>query len=65
MASVMTFCDAPPVVYTEGAGTGQLIEDPALVEQCQRSYDFVRAAAMSPVASLTLLESVAEDYTTP
>lgn len=65
MASLMTFSDAPPVVYTEGAGTGQLIEEPALVEQSQKSYDHVRAAALSPVASLTLLESVAEDYTRP
>ncbi|GAA2510504.1 helix-turn-helix transcriptional regulator [Streptomyces thermolineatus] len=65
MASVMTFSDAPPVVYTEGAGTGQLIEDPALVEQCRRSYDLVRAAALSPVESLTMLESVAEGYGTP
>ncbi|NJQ03615.1 helix-turn-helix domain-containing protein [Streptomyces zingiberis] len=62
MASLLSFHDAPPIIYTEGAGTGQLIEDPALVEQGQRSYDLVRAAALSPVASLTLLESVAEDY---
>ncbi|MGH3310167.1 MAG: helix-turn-helix domain-containing protein [Streptomyces sp.] len=65
MASGMAFSDAPPVTYTEGAGTGQLIDDPSLVEQNQKSYDLVRAAALSPVASLTLLESVAEDYTTP
>lgn len=62
MASGMTFKDAPPVTYTEGAGTGQLIDEPSLVEQNQKSYDLVRAAALSPVASLTLLESVAEDY---
>jgi transcriptional regulator with XRE-family HTH domain len=62
MACGMTFPDAPPVTYTEGAGTGQLIDEPPLVEQNQRSYDLVRAAALSPVASLTLLESVAEDY---
>ncbi|MFF3321956.1 Scr1 family TA system antitoxin-like transcriptional regulator [Streptomyces sp. NPDC002889] len=65
MASVMTFTDAAPVVYTEGAGVGQLVEELTLVEQSQRSYDLVRAAALSPTASLTLLESAAEDYTTP
>ncbi|SCK12320.1 DUF5753 domain-containing protein [Streptomyces sp. WMMB 322] len=62
MASGMTFKDAPPVTYTEGAGTGQLIDEPSLVEQNQKSYDLVRAAALTPAASLTLLESAAEDY---
>ncbi|WP_333909844.1 DUF5753 domain-containing protein [Streptomyces sp. ACA25] len=65
MASLMTFSDAPPAVYTEGAGTGQLIEEPSLVDQCQRSYDLVRAASLSPAASMTLLESAAEEYSTP
>ncbi|MFD4138165.1 MULTISPECIES: Scr1 family TA system antitoxin-like transcriptional regulator [unclassified Streptomyces] len=65
MASVMTFRDEAPVVYTEGAGGGQLVEERALVEQSQRSYDLVRAAALSPAASLTLLDSAAEEYPTP
>jgi hypothetical protein len=65
MTSIMAFADAPTAVYTEGAGSGQLIEDPALVERNMRSYDLVRAAALSPAASLALIRSVAEDYDTP
>ncbi|RST15124.1 XRE family transcriptional regulator [Streptomyces sp. WAC05374] len=62
MVSVMTFTDSPTVVYTEGAGSGRLIENPALVEHNARAYDLARAAALSPSASRDLLASVAEDY---
>jgi transcriptional regulator with XRE-family HTH domain len=62
MTSLFAFQDAPYAVYAEGAGSGQLIEEPALVEQYQRSYDRVRATALSPAASLNLIASAAEDY---
>ncbi|MFJ1748433.1 Scr1 family TA system antitoxin-like transcriptional regulator [Streptomyces sp. NPDC088116] len=65
MVSIMTFHDSPPVVYTEGGGSGHLIEESALVEQNQRAYDLARAAAMSPAASRALLASMAEDDKTP
>ncbi|MEV6570381.1 helix-turn-helix transcriptional regulator [Streptomyces sp. NPDC051577] len=62
MARVMTFPEAPPVVYTESLHSGQLIDFPALVKEYRRSYDLLRAAAMPPEASLLLLDAAAEDY---
>ena len=62
MIRVMTFPDAPPVVYTEGLHSGQLIDYPALVKDYRRSYDLLRAAALPPETSLDMIEQAAEDY---
>ncbi|MFI5754805.1 Scr1 family TA system antitoxin-like transcriptional regulator [Streptomyces sp. NPDC051569] len=61
--SLMTFDDAPVMVYSEGAHTGQLIDEPAVIRRFQRSYDLVRANSLSPTASLDFLESMAKDHT--
>ncbi|WP_030803873.1 helix-turn-helix domain-containing protein [Streptomyces sp. NRRL S-337] len=60
-AMIMTFSDAPPLVYTESLHTGDTIDDPALVKEYRRSYDRLRAAALPPEASLALVEDAAED----
>ncbi|MFI2505458.1 helix-turn-helix domain-containing protein [Streptomyces sp. NPDC018972] len=59
---IMTFVDAPPLVYTEGVHHGQLIDFPALVMDYRESYDLLRAAALAPEASLAMIEAAAEGY---
>ncbi|WP_031063418.1 helix-turn-helix domain-containing protein [Streptomyces sp. NRRL WC-3742] len=59
---LMTFDGAPPTAYIEGPNTGALVDEPALVAKCSLDYDLVRAAALSPEATLALVESAAEDY---
>ncbi|MFG3253646.1 helix-turn-helix domain-containing protein [Streptomyces sp. NPDC048172] len=60
-ARVMTFADAPPLIYTEALHSGQLIDEPTLVAAYRKSYDLLRAAALSPEASLAMIKAAAED----
>ncbi|MGW1494043.1 helix-turn-helix domain-containing protein [Streptomyces sp. NPDC002402] len=60
-AKIMTFPDAPPLVYTEAQYSGDTIDDPALVKQYRKAYDRLRAAALPPEASLAMIEEAAED----
>jgi transcriptional regulator with XRE-family HTH domain len=62
MMWLMEFEDAPPTVYTEGVLSGSLLDEPAVVKRARASYDLMRAAALSPEASLALVESAAEDF---
>ncbi|MFJ9937475.1 Scr1 family TA system antitoxin-like transcriptional regulator [Streptomyces virginiae] len=59
---LMTFDDAPPLVYVEGLETGLLLDDPATVNQRTLTYDLLTASSLPPRESLALIESVAEDY---
>ncbi|MFD3830122.1 Scr1 family TA system antitoxin-like transcriptional regulator [Streptomyces sp. NPDC058611] len=59
---LMEFSGAPPLMYTEGMYTGQVVEDQGTVKQCRGAYDRLRAAALPPELSLRLIESAAEDF---
>ncbi|MGP4044263.1 helix-turn-helix domain-containing protein [Streptomyces sp. 2A115] len=59
---LMTFDDAPPVAYAQGVETGRLLDDPAVVTRCTLTYDLLGAVALSPAASLVLIERAAEEY---
>ncbi|GGX62005.1 helix-turn-helix domain-containing protein [Streptomyces anandii] len=61
-AKIMTFADAPPLFYTEALHSGDTIDDPALVGDYRKSYDRLRAVALSPEASLSMIKTAAEDY---
>ncbi|MFI6560893.1 Scr1 family TA system antitoxin-like transcriptional regulator [Streptomyces sp. NPDC050534] len=62
MLQLMEFDEAPPLAYTETSFSGTVVDDPAVVKRAARAYDLLRGAALSPEASLTLIESVAEDF---
>jgi transcriptional regulator with XRE-family HTH domain len=59
---LMDFDDAPPLVYLEGIDTGRLDDDPATVAHYRLYYEFLSASALSPEKSLSLIESVAQNY---
>lgn len=59
---LMEFDDAPPTLYTETGFSGIVIDEPAVVKRAQATYDLLRAAVLSPEASLALIDSAAEDY---
>lgn len=59
--TVLSFDEGPDVVYVEGPGSGQLISEPDHVAKCQLRYDLLRAAALSPEASVALIRAVMEE----
>ncbi|MEU1375653.1 helix-turn-helix transcriptional regulator [Streptomyces triculaminicus] len=54
----------PNVLYVENPINGQVIESPDIVTRAGVTYDRLRADALSPDASLALIRTVMEEYTT-
>jgi transcriptional regulator with XRE-family HTH domain len=61
MLYLMSFEDAPPVAYAEGVNTGHLMDDPALVRECQGFYALALGDALSHKQSVDLIKAVAEE----
>jgi transcriptional regulator with XRE-family HTH domain len=59
---IMTFPEAPPLVYIEASYSGDTIDDPALVKQYRKAYDRLRAVALSPDTSLDMIKAASEGY---
>lgn len=55
--------DAPSIVYLETAMTGFTIEHPEHVAVVRLAYETLRAEALSPAASLALMEEIAQIWT--
>ncbi|MFF7353224.1 Scr1 family TA system antitoxin-like transcriptional regulator [Streptomyces filipinensis] len=62
MVTLMWFEDQPPVAYEEGAFTGAVHDEPALVERIQAAYDLVLGEALPQRESQALLRSIVKDY---
>ncbi|MFI1829640.1 helix-turn-helix domain-containing protein [Streptomyces sp. NPDC020412] len=60
--TLMWFEDMPPVAYAEAFETGNVIDEPAVVLQCQTAYDLALGDALSHEQSLALIKAIAEDY---
>jgi transcriptional regulator with XRE-family HTH domain len=58
--TLLGFAEGPDVIYIESPGSGKLIEQPEEVEKCQYRYNLIRARALSPEASVSLITAVME-----
>lgn len=62
MLYLLKFSDAAPLAYVEALRTGNLMDDPALVEACQAAYTLALSEALSQRDSVALVRAVAEEH---
>ncbi|WP_329306936.1 helix-turn-helix transcriptional regulator [Streptomyces sp. NBC_01260] len=59
---LLNFADAAPLAYVEALRTGNLMDDPALVEACHASYTLALSEAASQQSSVALVRAIAEEH---
>ncbi|MEV7777648.1 helix-turn-helix transcriptional regulator [Kitasatospora sp. NPDC088351] len=57
-----TVSDSPSMAWEEGARNGELIEDVKGVAKRRRSYDLLRALALSPRDSRAMIRRISKEY---
>lgn len=57
---LLSFDNEPDVAYTESAGRGQVVEDPAGIAEFHVRYDLIRGHALPVAESRKLIESILE-----
>ncbi|WP_203186330.1 helix-turn-helix domain-containing protein [Streptomyces pratensis] len=62
MLYLLNFKEAAPVAYVEGLYTGNLLDDPALVEACHTDYALALGDAASHLDSVALVRAIAEEH---
>ncbi|MFF2962312.1 Scr1 family TA system antitoxin-like transcriptional regulator [Streptomyces sp. NPDC057963] len=62
MLYLLNFKNAAPVAYVEGLYTGNLLDDPALVEACHTDYALALGDAVSHLDSVALVRAIAEEH---
>ncbi|CDR06357.1 helix-turn-helix domain-containing protein [Streptomyces iranensis] len=60
--TLLVFDEGPNVLYADTAIAGQLIDSPEAVGSATATYDRLRAAALHPDESLSMIRSVMEEY---
>ncbi|TDC78653.1 helix-turn-helix domain-containing protein [Streptomyces hainanensis] len=60
--TMLSFADDSDMAYTEGVDSGHLTEAREAVAEFGLRYDLVRAKALSPEASIDMIQQAAEEY---
>ena len=60
---IADFDDAATIAYQDTAVSGQIIEDPSVVDMLAHTWDTLRLEALARAASLSLIEEAARQWT--